>query len=440
MNMKKIFEEMQKKMFSAQPPVEIEEDSGESIEGLVAKIPEMEKQVEQLRAMKGMPGIDNALKMLEGQLNQLKAVAKMQSDPVAAAKMSSQAAAEIEEAAVEAVNNLSGLSMAAPKPATPKAASDPRFPMNGNTGKRVEYPIPQDSGEQITGGPLIKWVDGNHVEFGSYPQDADGGVRKILWRVLENKDGKLLMISEFVLDLRDWHFRRTEDLLPASTRQKEWKQEDILASIVSWENSKTRYWLNNEFYNRAFHAAERKIINERLNTGNGAYMHRDYKPVRGKDVNVNVLGDDTYETYEERGCRDTKDRVFLLNVDEAIRYFGKSFIFPQTAHIMNADRAAKPTEFILKRGFIHEGFGLWYATVTSQGFTWLGKEKLYYGDEYSGTLGYWLRNIGSNDLALTNAVFHKSQTAMITENGAICAGGSSSTAAGVRPVILINNP
>ena len=127
--------------------------------------------------------------------------------------------------------------------------------------------------KQITEGPLIKWTGDKHVEFGSYPQAQDGGVRKILWRVLENKDGQLLLLSEYI-------------------------------------------------------------------------------PKKMNKMNINRLTDDTYASYEERGCRDTQDKVFLLNVEESIKYFPKSESVPETVWIWNNERKTKATDYILKRGII----------------------------------------------------------------------------------------
>ncbi|MCL2096673.1 MAG: hypothetical protein FWH10_07195, partial [Oscillospiraceae bacterium] len=255
MNMKKILEEMQKKMSAAQPPAEIEEDGGESaesIEDLAAKIPEVEEKIERLRAMKGMPGIDGALKMLEGQLDQLKAVAKMQSGSAAAAQMGAQTAEQMDgilnaadkreqekQAAADeqmrqtaqAMQGLKGLfgnvfggggidesmhgaqeavanfqQMMRSMGARPTAQTQNPDAQKPAPQKLNPLTMPQFQPLPGSSGPVR--VGDKRIEFGSYPQTADGGVRKILWRVLENKDGKLLMISERILDFRYWQFEK----------------------------------------------------------------------------------------------------------------------------------------------------------------------------------------------------------------------------------------
>ncbi|MCL2062352.1 MAG: DUF6273 domain-containing protein [Firmicutes bacterium] len=317
------------------------------------------------------------------------------------------------------------------------AKDDPVWPIAGNTGLRVTEPIVQDSGEQLTSG--FKRVSDTHVEFGSYPQKADGGVTKIVWRILEEKDGTLLLLSEQLLDYRGWHYIKPEDRLPAPPSQKDFKQADIDASVTAWEHSQIRKWLNESFYNRAFNSAEKNRIIERLNTGNGAYLHRDYKAVKGKNVNINILTDDTYIAYEQRNCADTKDKVFLLNAAEAVTYFDKSFVYPKTVWTMNPTRVAKPTEFILKRGYIATN-RMWYSTrlSTYNAKGYIGKEQVFLGEAYEGSMMYWLRNLGANDMALNNATLHGSQPSTITRLGGIDAGGNSSSEGGIRPAVLIS--
>ena len=245
------------------------------------------------------------------------------------------------------------------------------------------------------------------------------------------------------MDYQPWHHIPFEQLRKAAKTQKQWKQEDIDASVTPWERSQIRAWLNREFFDRAFHSAEKSLIIERLNTGNGAYMHRDYQPVKGKDVNINTLTDDTYEKYEQRSCADTRDKVFLLNVEEALKYFGKNFIWPDLPEnkiMVNPARISKPTEFVVKRGYISLKLPVkrWYPVFLHHGTTWKGKEQVPMTG-YKDTVYWWLRNIGSNDLALTNAVVHKNMPAYVCWYGTIQAGGIDQERNGVRPAIFITN-
>ena len=279
----------------------------------------------------------------------------------------------------------------------------------------------------------LKWVDDKFVEFGSYPQAANGGVKPILWRVLEKNDGQLLLLSEHLLDGRNWN--------PTNhSMKKTGKKADIEAAIVPWEKCDLRRWLNNDFFNTAFGKAEKEIIIERLNTGNGAYLHHDYVPKKGNRMNLNILSSDSYETYEKRGCADTVDNVFLLNIEEAIKYFGESYTIPNTRWSANLDRIARPTDYLYKRGFHDIKTGTYYSIETKKIGYYKGSEYVTI-DEFTGCQGYWLRNIGSNDITFhsTNAPFHHGQLSFVSDTGAINGAGHCPASMGnmVRPVILV---
>jgi len=297
--------------------------------------------------------------------------------------------------------------------------------------------------QQATGGPLLNRVDDKHFEFGSYPQGKNGEVKKILWRVLESKEGRLLLVSEYVLDVQVWNkFNYNQ----ADIHKRTGKKEDILAAVVSWERCDLRKWLNNDFYNRAFGPAEKNIIVERLNAGNGAYTHKDYRPVKGNKVNLNRLTDDTYASYDERGCGDTKDKVFLLNVQEALDFFEKTTsIIPPTVWYGNTDRTARATDYAQQLESGKDVYGkVTYALNPFNGETWestkADSKKIKVGTEFIGSVNWWLRNIGVNDVTM-NAVscpFHESQAASVSM-GCIWAGGTTNSALnyGVRPAILV---
>lgn len=44
-----------------------------------------------------------------------------------------------------------------------------------------------------------------YVTLGQCPQDADGGVEPIVWRVLNVEDGRAYLLSEYVLEARPIH-------------------------------------------------------------------------------------------------------------------------------------------------------------------------------------------------------------------------------------------
>lgn len=166
---------------------------------------------------------------------------------------------------------------------------------------------------------------GENIDFGSYPQTALGEYQPISWRVLDIQNDKALLISEKVLDSVKYNNR---------------------SGSVAWENCSLREWLNSDFYYSAFSSDEKnKIADSEL-----------YCPSNPK-----------YNTY---GGSRTVDKVFVLNVDEARKYF-----------LDDQDRKAAATEYAKKRGsYVTEEHQLFNGLLTS----W-----------------YWLRTPGqSNDKAM----------------------------------------
>lgn len=119
---------------------------------------------------------------------------------------------------------------------------------------------------------------GDTIFFGNYEQDnkTANGKEEIEWRVLEkDADGKMLLVSRYALDCRQYH---------NSVGQ------------VTWETSDIRHWLNNEFLSTAFTNAQKKNI---------------------KSTTIENRDNADYNT---DGGNDTKDRIFLLSIDEAKAY------------------------------------------------------------------------------------------------------------------------
>ena len=114
---------------------------------------------------------------------------------------------------------------------------------------------------------------GKIITFGTYPQTASGADRApIKWRVLQNSGGELFILSEYILDCKQYH----SDCHPYHSEYAD----------ITWNDCDLRKWLNNEFYNAAFSAAEKKLVTTTLCTDNG-----DDSP-------------------------DTKDKIFLPGVAE----------------------------------------------------------------------------------------------------------------------------
>ena len=77
---------------------------------------------------------------------------------------------------------------------------------------------------------------GDRVTFGSYPQNGFEP-EPVEWRVLDIRDGKALMISEYLLDAHRFDGSNNE-----------------------WETSELRAWLNKEFLDKAFSPEEREKL------------------------------------------------------------------------------------------------------------------------------------------------------------------------------------
>ena len=125
--------------------------------------------------------------------------------------------------------------------------------------------------------------EGEYIVFGRYEQDRneDNGPEPIEWEVLAEEDGKMLLISRYVLDVHKFNEERNGEY-----------------TDVTWETCDLRKWLNNEFLNTAFSTSEQqKIILTTLSN-----------PVSpGRDVPIE--------------SNDTQDKVFCLSVDEVMQYY-----------------------------------------------------------------------------------------------------------------------
>ena len=108
---------------------------------------------------------------------------------------------------------------------------------------------------------------GDIIQFGGYQ-----------WRVLEVQGGRALIITEHVIAERQYH------------------HADV---PVTWETSDIRRWLNNDFINR-FSESDRARI-----------------------IQTTVINNDNL-WFGTHGGNDTVDRIFLLSIDEVLRYFGDS--------------------------------------------------------------------------------------------------------------------
>ena len=120
---------------------------------------------------------------------------------------------------------------------------------------------------------------GSVIQFGKYNIDTDlSDTESIEWIVIAKEDDKLLLLSRYALE------------------EKYFNTEEWSETAITWENSKLRDRLNNEFYMTAFSDNERQniILSHIINSDNSEF---------GTD-----------------GGNDTDDYVFLLSADEVTDY------------------------------------------------------------------------------------------------------------------------
>ena len=134
------------------------------------------------------------------------------------------------------------------------------------------------------------------ITFGTYEQDNDtsNGAEDIEWLVLDEQDGKTLVISKYALDAMA--FREDQ-------------------SFSRWPNSTLRAWLNADFYNTAFSDSEKSMI-----------------------LTSNVKAEKNPRNDEDTGA-DTQDKVFLLSIGDVEKYF-----------VSDKKMMCEPTEYAIAQG------------------------------------------------------------------------------------------
>ena len=182
---------------------------------------------------------------------------------------------------------------------------------------RVRIPA-ADTADTV--GDLSSAQVGDLITIGRYEQDndLDNGPEAIQWRVLDKKDGKLLVISD-------------KSLYESSFAYLGWQPVP-----QNWESSCARGWLNNYFMQTAFTPAEQaRVVLTNVHT----------EPTEGSPIDPGP---------------DTQDYMFLLSGQEASAYF-------PTAE----SRRTKTTAYALSRrseSRAHQGFdgdlGDWRTNVS----------------------------------------------------------------------------
>ena len=194
------------------------------------------------------------------------------------------------------------------------------------------------------------------IEFGSYEQDnnKENGLETIEWIVLAKEDDKLLVISKYCLDVKAYNNENKD---------------------VTWETCTIRKWLNDNFYKMVFSKNEAEII-----------------------IESELTNPDNDEGYYDKGKggNDTKDKVFLLSMEEIDKYIPTE-----------SDRITDATEYARAQSEI---FNFW--------------------NSGSGIPRWWLRSPG----------YDADYASCVTEEGDVSKTGISVEYDGlcIRPALWIN--
>jgi len=135
-------------------------------------------------------------------------------------------------------------------------------------------------------------------------------VEPIKWRILEEKDGKAMLLSEHILDSRAYKYKGTND--------------DPISS--NYKNSDIRTWLNEKFLEEAFTEEQKARILE---------------------TEVDNSARSTGREQNKFACDNTFDKVFLPSYMEMLN---KSYGFNENPLEPDANRVKKATDFAIASG------------------------------------------------------------------------------------------
>ena len=200
---------------------------------------------------------------------------------------------------------------------------------------------------------------GDVIEFGDWN-----------WRVLDVQDGKLLIITEQIINTDSYNTERTS---------------------ITWEKCTLRKYLNGEFYAK-FSKEEQGLIAE-TRISNPDNMWYEY----GK------------------GGNNTIDKVFLLSLEEVLRYFGDS------GDYVNKNRN-KQEGYYPKDKWVPSAIGVGFSDAYDN-----NRMAMYENEPHS----WWLRSPGGLD----------DRAAMISEGGAVFVNGMfvADGVVGIRPVLWMKH-
>lgn len=146
---------------------------------------------------------------------------------------------------------------------------------------------------------------GDVIKFGSYEQDnnPDNGNEPIEWIVLSKSDTELFVVSKYALDCKEYNDEYCE---------------------VTWETCTLRKWLNDEFFNSAFGKSEQSSI-----------------------LTTTLKNENNIKYTSINGGNDTKDKVFLLSLNDMIN---TDYGFSKDTDEFDICRRCAPTDYAIAQG------------------------------------------------------------------------------------------
>ena len=159
----------------------------------------------------------------------------------------------------------------------------------------------------------------DNLYFGTYQQSSDGNggynIDPIKWRVLENAEGQLFLISDQNLDVFQYH--------------TDWEE-------ITWERSTMRSWLN------GYGASENNGGDSGTDYTSDNFIGAAFSEKEQKAIAETEVVNDDNPTYGTEGGENTNDKIFLLSIAEAQNssYFAddNSRIATNTAYVADGGK------------------------------------------------------------------------------------------------------
>lgn len=255
-------------------------------------------------------------------------------------------------------------------------------------------PEPEPEPEAIVVNGFVISGDRLSVTGGSYEQDGKegNGAEKIEWIVLEDNGDSLLLLSKKVLDM-----------LPYGNS----------FDAVTWEQSKVREYLNNDFLNTAFSEEERSIISDYVTVYDYVEISEAIEASTETKEDGTVVETEAKDA-EYEAVPAISDKVFLLSLEEVEKYF------PENVKGDHESRSALVSDYAAMQGVFF---------VNEEGYELFGYKDKGLSEEVIGAGNWWLRDNGGKETEAMDV----GATGIIRRTG----HDVGSKKDGIRPAILI---